>query len=106
MNREQFHSQLENVGVPVRYGFGEEGLKLPFIYYTFVRQSMIDADNRTYATKNDVELHVEATSKKELDEVCLKVESVLSENDIPFGSPQEGWDNKERIYLNTYYLEV
>lgn len=106
MNRQEFHDVLASTGITVRYGQGEKGLRLPFMAYTFVRGSLLDADNKTYATKNVATIELLTTSKQEQDELSGMLEEALTSNDIPFGLPDEGWDDANRFYQLTYNLEV
>ena len=106
MTQEEFTNILNGVGIPVRYDHGEEGLAVPFIYYTFVRGTALNADNVSYSTKNTIEINLVTTSKAEQHDLSLKLEGLLTANEIPYGSPDEGWSSSEKIYLLTYTLEV
>lgn len=106
MTQEEFVTAVETVGLPVRYDHGEDGLKLPFIYYTFVRGALLHADNKTYAKQNNVSLNLVTTSKAQQNEYSEKIEDLLDSLDIPYGTPDEGWSDGEKFYLLTYDLEV
>ena len=106
MNQQEFYDILTGLNIPVRYDHGEDGLPVPFCYYTFVRATLLNADNKSFATFNNAVVNIVATSKEEINRLTSMLEELLSDNDIPFGDPDEGWDEKEKIYLTTYYLEV
>lgn len=106
MTQEEFKAILDGVGVPVRYDHGEDGLALPFIYYTFVRGTLLNADNKRFAVKNIASVSIITTSKAEMNTITARLEDLFSDNDVPFGDPSEGWDDDEKIYLTTYDMEV
>lgn len=106
MTIEEINTALSRVGIPVRYDHGEEGLEVPFIYFTFVRGSLLDADNIVYATKHELTINLVTTTKAEQLTYSEKIEEVLTELEIPYGMPDEGWSSGEKIYLLTYNTEV
>lgn len=106
MTQEQFVNILEGAGIPVRYDHGENGLKVPFIFYTFVKGPALNADNKTYIKKNIVEVNILTDSKSDMNAYTDILEGIFDANDIPWGDPSEGWDDDEKIYLTTYNMEV
>lgn len=106
MTQEEYKEMLEGVGVPVRYNHGEKDLAVPFIYYTFVRVPLLNADNKRYAVKYKASVSIVTTSKENMNILTDRLEDIFSENEIAFGEPDEGWDDDEKIYLTTYDTEV
>ena len=106
MTQEEYKEMLEGVGVPVRYNHGENGLAVPFIYYTFVRAPLLNADNKRYAVKNKASVSIVTTTKEKMNILTARLEDIFSDNEIAFGEPVEGWDDDEKIYINTYDTEV
>ena len=106
MTQEELNTMLNRIGIPVRYDHGEKGLKVPFIYYTFERASALNADNYTYHKKNVVSISLVTTSKASQNEYASKLEDLIQEYELPFGDTSEGWNNDEKIYILTYFMEV
>ena len=106
MTQEEYKEMLEGVGVPVRYNHGEDGLAVPFIYYTFVRTPLLNADNKCFAKKNNASVSIVTNSKADMNILTARLEDVFNDNEMPFGEPDEGWDDDEKIYITTYYMEV
>lgn len=106
MKQQEFVDVLNGLNIPVRYDHGENGLPVPFLYYTFVRGTLLNADNKSYARKNNAVVNIVATTKEDTDRLTSELEELFTDNEIPYGEPLEGYDEKEKTYLTTYYLEV
>lgn len=105
MTINEFHDILSQVNITWRYDHVEKGTALPYGVYTFYRDSLLNADNKTFAKKNVVEVNVYALNKAQLDEICEQVEKGFEDNDIPW-SAVESYSLDESFYLNTYNMEV
>lgn len=101
----EFYNILNQVEITWRYNHVEKGTKLPYGVYTFERASALNADNKVYSTKNDVEVKIYARTKDQLDEICVALEEVFENNDIVWNS-DETYSMDEEFYLNVYHMEV
>lgn len=97
---------LNESELSVRYGFAEAGVKLPFIFYTYTRGTAQSADDKSFVKKAVVEINLQTESKAQQLEMASRLEAIFDAHNLPYGDPDEGWDDDERIYLLTYTMEV
>lgn len=104
MTQEEFKAKLDSTGLPTFYNLAPDGTKVPFLTYTWHRVPMLLADDSVYAKKVEISVDLVCNSKEMLNRCGDALESVLDE--ISPWTSNEGWDDQEKIYLNTYSLEV
>lgn len=95
---------LRATGYPVAFSHFNDGPpSIPFITYLTPEDSAFHADNKNYVkvTNADIELY---TDKKDL-EAEQKLESLLSERDIPWVAYQT-YIESERLHQKTYEIGV
>ena len=105
MSYEELAQMIEQIGLPFAYYQFPEGTSKaqPFIcfYYPASADEIADSINYVKITEMVIELY---TAEKSF-ELEKRVESVLREHDHVY-TRTETWIDDERMYLETYNLEV
>lgn len=105
MTQSEFTSALETIGIPISYEHAPNGTKVPFINYTWVTDSALNADNKVYSKKAVVTVDLVADKKGMLNQYSELLENLFEQLELPWGV-NEGWSDSEGIYLRTYDMEV
>lgn len=104
MKHKNIYNLLKTLNIPVAYDHLQDNKTInpPFIVY---RESSIDtfkADNKTFYRPYNFEIEVITTIKDvELQE---QIEELLDNNNIPYDTTTEIWDEEEKIYHNFYEI--
>lgn len=104
MTQEEFKTKLDTIGLPVAYDHAKAGTKVPFINYTWHKNSLSFADDKVYTTKFEISIELVCNSKGDLNTYSDLLENVL-DSVAPWVST-EAYSDEEQIYIKTYELEV
>lgn len=109
MTHKQIYDLLLTLGtqakpVPVAYNtfISNKGINPPFIVYRETGVDTFKADSKTYYRPRNFEIEL-VTEVKDVD-LQDKLEKLLNDNNIPFDTTDEVWDEEERIYHNFYEI--
>lgn len=92
-----------SAAVPVYYDHADNGVKVPFIEWTFSSTSNFNADNTTYKEVFDVRVCFYSIVKDMTTEGLIK--STLTDNDLPF-SHKENHIDDEKLYQEIFTFSV
>lgn len=104
MTHQELYNLLNTLGIPVAYNtfVSNKEVAIPFLIYRETSVDTFKADSTTYYRPRNFELEL-VTEKKEV-ELQDRLEELLIENNIPFDTTDEVWDEEERIYHNFYEI--
>lgn len=105
MNKHKYiFDMLKTLNIPVAYDHfdSNKNVKPPFIAYRETSPSTFKADGITYFRDYNYEIELVT----EIKDVVLEetIESLLTQNLIPYDKNDEVWDEDERIYHNFYEI--
>ncbi len=101
---EQLYTLLKTLKIPVAYDHfdSNKGVEPPFIAYRENPQDTFKADNKTTYRNYNFEIEL-ITTKKDVS-LQTSIETLLTNNNIPFDTSNEVWDDDEKIYH--YFYEI
>lgn len=104
MKHKDIYNLLLTLNIPVAYDHlqNNKTINPPFIVYRELGIDTFKADNKTYYRPYDFELEL-ITSIKDIT-LQEKIEKLLDDNNIPFDTSTEIWDEDEKIYHNFYEI--
>ena len=104
MTHKQVFDMLKTLNIPVAYDHFDSNKEVqpPFIAYREISPETFKADGITYYRPYEFEIEL-VTDKKD---VLLegRVETLLTNNKIPYDRENEIWDEDEQIYHNFYEI--
>ena len=104
MKHKEVYDMLKTLKIPVAYDHLDSNKQVnpPFIVYRELAPDTFKADGITYYRPYEFEIEL-VTEKKD---VLLEgqVETLLTENNIPYDMDNELWDDDEKIYHNFYEI--
>lgn len=104
MKHKEVYDMLKTLNIPVAYDHLDSNKQInpPFIVYRELAPDTFKADGITYYRPYEFEIEL-VTEKKD---VLLEgqVETLLTENNIPYDMDNELWDDDEKIYHNFYEI--
>ena len=102
MKHKELYDLLKTLNIPVAYDHFESNKNMspPFIAYREMDVDTFKADGKTYYRPYEFEIELVTATK----DVSLEgqVETLLTENNIPYDVDSSVWDNEEKIY-HTFY---
>lgn len=104
MTHKQIYDLLKTLYIPVAYDHFDSNktVKPPFIVYRETAPETFKADGITYYRPYEFEIDV-VTEKKDVT-LLESIETLLTENKIPYDIDSEIWDDDEKIYHNFYEI--
>lgn len=104
MTHKQIFDLLKTLGIPVAYDHFDSNKQVspPFIAYREISPDTFKADGITYYRPYEFEIEL-VTDKKDVS-LEGQVETLLTNNNIPYDVENEVWDEEERIYHNFYEI--
>lgn len=104
MKHKDIYDLLKTLNIPVAYDHlqSDKAINPPFIVYREQGTDTFKADNKTYFRPYEFELEL-ITSKKDIA-LQEKIEKLLDDNNIPYDTSTEIWDDDEKIYHNFYEI--
>lgn len=104
MKHKQVYDMLKTLNIPVAYDHFDSNKQInpPFIVYRELAPETFKADGITYYRPYEFEIELVT----EIKDVSLEgqVETLLTENNIPYDIDNELWDDDEKIYHNFYEI--
>ena len=100
----RIYDLLKTLNIPVAYDHFDSNKKVtpPFIAYREQPTNTFKADGITYYRDYDFEIEL-VTIKKD-PTLEGQIESLLTNNNIPYEVASEIWDEEEKIYHNFYEI--
>lgn len=104
MKHKQIFDMLKTLNIPVAYDHFDSNktIQPPFIAYREVAPETFKADGVTYFRPYEFEIEL-VTDKKDVS-LQEQVETLLTNNNIPYDMYNEVWDEDEKIYHNYYEI--
>lgn len=104
MTYEYIYNLLKQLNIPVAYDHfnSNKSVNPPFIVYREQSNDTFKGDNKTYYRGYEYELEL-ITEKKDID-LQQRLETLLTNNKIPYDIYEEEWDENEKIYHNFYEI--
>lgn len=95
---------LSTLNIPVAYDHftSNKNVRPPFVVYRETSPQTFKADGITYYRPYDFEIEL-VTEIKDVN-LQEQIETLLTNNKIPFDINDEIWDEDERIYHNFYEI--
>ena len=104
MTHKQVFDMLKTLNIPVAYDHFDSNKEVqpPFIAYREIAPETFKADCITYYRPYEFEIEL-VTDKKDVS-LEGQVETLLTNNNIPYDMENEIWDEDEKIYHNFYEI--
>ena len=104
MTHKQVFDMLKTLNIPVAYDHFDSNKEVqpPFIAYREISPETFKADGITYYRPYEFEIEL-ITEKKDVS-LEGQVETLLTNNKIPYDRENEIWDEDEQIYHNFYEI--
>lgn len=104
MKAKDVYTMLKTLNIPVAYDHFESNKTVspPFIVYRETDVDTFKADGITYYRDYNYEIEL-ITEKKDTD-LQEELETLLTNNKLPYDLQSELWDNTEKIYHNIYEI--
>lgn len=104
MKARDVYTMLKTLNIPVAYDHFESNKTVspPFIVYRETDVDTFKADGITYYRDYNYEIEL-ITEKKDTD-LQEELETLLTNNKLPYDLQSELWDNTEKIYHNIYEI--
>ena len=104
MKHKEIYDLLKTLNIPVAYDHFESNKNItpPFVVYREISTDTFKADGITYYRPYEFEIDV-VTEKKDVN-LQSQVETLLTNNNIPYDLDSEIWDDDEKIYHNFYEI--
>ena len=104
MKHKEIYDLLKTLNIPVAYDHfnSDKQINPPFIVYRELQVDTFKADNKTFYRPYDFEIELITITKN----VALQeqIEELLDNNNIPYDTSTEIWDEDEKIYHNFYEI--
>lgn len=104
MKARDVYTMLKTLKIPVAYDHFESNKTVspPFIVYRETDVDTFKADGISYYRDYNYEIEL-ITEKKDTD-LQEELETLLTNNKLPYDLQSELWDNTEKIYHNIYEI--
>lgn len=104
MTHKQIYDLLKTLKIPVAYDHFDSNKNVipPFVVYREVAPDTFKADCITYYRPYEFEIEL-VTEKKDVT-LQNSIETLLTNNNIPYDLDDEIWDDEEKIYHNFYEI--
>lgn len=104
MTHKEIFDLLKTLGIPTAYDHfdSNKNISPPFIAYREQAVDTFKADGITYYRPYEFEIEL-VTDKKDVS-LEGQVETLLTNNNIPYDVETEVWDEEEKIYHNFYRI--
>lgn len=104
MTHKEVFDMLKTLNIPVAYDHFDSNkqVKPPFVAYRELAPDTFKADGITYYRPYEFEIEL-VTDKKDVS-LEGQVETLLTNNNIPYDIENEIWDEDEKIYHNFYEI--
>ncbi len=104
MTHKQVFDMLKTLNIPVAYDHFESNKTInpPFLVYREISPDTFKADGITYYRPYEFEIEL-VTEKKDVS-LEGQIETLLTNNNIPYDIDNELWDEDERIYHSFYEI--
>ena len=104
MTHKDLFQLLETLQIPVAYDhfLSNKNVQPPFVVYRETSPNTFKADGLTYFRPYNFEIEL-ITEKKDVA-LEQQIESLLTNNKIPYDVFDEVWDEDERIFHNFYEI--
>lgn len=104
MKHKDIYDLLKTLNIPVAYDHFESNKNItpPFVVYREISIDTFKADGITYYRPYEFEIDL-VTEKKDVS-LQEQVETLLTNNKIPYDLDNEIWDDEEKIYHNFYEI--
>lgn len=104
MKHKEIYDLLKTLGIPVAYDHFDSNKKVqpPFIVYREQAPDTFKADGIVYYRPYEFEIEL-ITEKKDVS-LEGQVETLLTNNKIPYDIVNDVWDEDERIYHSFYNI--
>lgn len=104
IKHKELYQLLITLAIPVAYDHfnDDKDIYPPFMAYREQRPDTFNADNKNLIKFNNFEIEL-VTEKKDV-ELEERIETLLTNNEIPFDKSDEIWDNDEKIYHIFYEI--
>lgn len=104
MKHKEIYDLLKTLNIPVAYDHfdSNKNISPPFIVYREISTDTFKADGITYFRPYEFEIDL-VTEKKDVS-LQEQVETLLTNNKIPYDLDNEIWDDEEKIYHNFYEI--
>lgn len=104
MKHKDIYDLLKTLNIPVAYDHFESNKNItpPFVVYREISTDTFKADGITYYRPYEFEIDLVT----EIKDVSLQgqIETLLTNNKIPYDLDNEIWDDEEKIYHNFYEI--
>lgn len=104
MKHKEIYDLLKTLNIPVAYDHFESNKNItpPFVVYREISTDTFKADGITYYRPYEFEIDLVT----EIKDVSLQgqIETLLTNNKIPYDLDNEIWDDEEKIYHNFYEI--
>lgn len=104
MKYKEIYDLLKTLNIPVTYDHFDSNKQVipPFIAYRAISPDTFKADGITYYRPYEFEIELVT----EIKDVSLEsqIETLLTNNNIPYDINDGGWDEEEKIYHNFYEI--
>lgn len=104
MTHKQIYDLLKTLNIPVAYDHFDSNKQIqpPFVVYRETGTNTFKADCTTYYRPYEFEIEL-VTEKKDVS-LEGQIETLLTNNKIPYDYDDEVWDDDEKIYHNFYEI--
>lgn len=104
MTHKEVFTMLKTLQIPVAYDHfdSDKQIQPPFVVYREISPETFKADGITYYRPYEFEIEV-ITEKKDVS-LQNQIETLLTNNHIPYDLDNEIWDDDEKIYHNYYEI--
>lgn len=104
MNHEEIYNLLKFLNIPVAYDHFNSSKTVipPFVVYRETDPDTFKADDITYYRPYEFEIEL-VTEKKDVS-LQGQIETLLTNNKIPFDVELDRWDEDEKIYHSFYEI--
>ena len=104
MKHKEIYDLLKTLNIPVAYDHFDSNKNItpPFVVYREIASDTFKADGITYYRPYEFEIEL-VTDKKDVS-LEGQVETLLTNNKIPYDLDNEIWDDEEKIYHNFYEI--
>lgn len=104
MKHKDIYDLLNTLNIPVAYDHfdSNKNISPPFVVYREISSDTFKADGITYYRPYEFEIDLVT----EIKDVSLQgqIETLLTNNKIPYDLDNEIWDDEEKIYHNFYEI--
>ena len=104
MKHKDIFNMLKTLNIPVAYDHFNDNKTInpPFVVYREISPDTFDADGITYYRPYNFEIEL-ITDKKDVA-LETNLETLLTNNNLPYDIDSEVWDEEEKIYHNFYNI--